>query len=253
MKKYNAIILDDELLCIKALELEIAKSIPEIEIIATYNDPRKALVGMKEKNTDILFLDIDMPWMNGFEFLKNSNNKEFTVIFTTAYNEYAIEAFRANAVDYLLKPIEAKPLREAIEKAIIRINASDNLRNIEELIINLSNQRENENLSIPTRNGFEFVPINQIVYCQSENNYCHIHVKDEKSKLVSRTLKDISSKLPVDRFIRIHQSYLINIDYVKGYSREDGGQILLLEGTILPVSKTKKENVLEILKLFSSK
>ncbi len=253
MKKYKAIILDDEVLCIKSLELEIAKSIQEIEIIATYNDPRKALVEMEEKDIDILFLDIDMPWMNGFEFLKKSKNKDFSVIFITAYNDYAIEAFRANAVDYLLKPVEAKLLRKSIEKAIIKINAFDYIQNIEELIIKLSNQRENGNLSIPTRNGFEFVKINQILYCQSENNYCHIHVSGEKPKLVSRTLKDIASKLPVDSFIRIHQSFLINIDFVKGYSREDGGQILLTDGTILPVSKTKKGNVLEILKLFSTK
>ena len=253
MKKYKAIILDDEVLCIKALEMEIAKSIPEVEIITTYMDPRKALVEMNGMAVDILFLDIDMPWMNGFEFLTKANSNEFTVIFTTAYNEYAIEAFRANAVDYLLKPVELIPLRESIEKAIVMINATDHNQNIEELIIRLSNMRGNGNLSIPTRSGFEFIPINQILYCKSENNYCHIYVSGEKSRFVSRTLKDIASKLPTDSFIRIHQSYLINIDFVKGYSREDGGQILLTDGTKLPVSKTKKQHVLEALKSYSNK
>lgn len=253
MKKYKAIILDDETLCIKSLELEITKSFPELEIIATYNDPRNALNEIADKNCDILFLDIDMPWMNGFEFLEKSKNRDFAVIFTTAYNDYAIKAFRANAVDYLLKPIELYPLKESIEKAISQINASDYTKNIEDLILKLSSQKDSGNISIPTRNGFEFVQTNHILYCQSENNYCHIFVKDEKPKLVSRTLKDIASKLPTDTFLRIHQSYLINIDFVKGYSREDGGQILLTDGTNLPVSKTKKENVLQILKLYTSK
>jgi two-component system LytT family response regulator len=241
-------ILDDEDLCTKALELDLTKHCPEVAIVGVYHSPKQALEEIKSVKPDILYLDVEMPWMNGFEFLDQLPAITFEVIFTTAYNEFAIDAFRANAIDYLLKPVEKDLLREATQKAINSIKRNQHSSNIEQLIQQMTARRKTDNLCIPTRDGFEFINTVDIIYCQADNNYCIIHIQDEKPRMVTRTLKDIEGQLDPEQFLRTHQSYLINLDHVKGYSRVDGGMIIMSNKTKLPVSRTKKERVVERLK-----
>ena len=248
MEQYNVVIIDDEKLCTKAIELDIGKHCPELEIVGIFNSPKIALEKIKSINPDIVFLDIEMPWMNGFEFLQVLSPLDFEVIFTTAYNEFAIQAFRANATDYLLKPIEVDLLKLATSKAIEKIKLQRQSEKIETLIREMTTMRKDGNLCIPTRDGFEFVPVSDIIYCQSDDNYCMIKTIHGESKLVSKTLKDIEAQLDDKQFLRIHQSYLINLDYVKSYSRSDGGRITLSDGKTLPVSRLKKDRVIERLK-----
>ncbi len=248
MAKYSAILLDDEDLCTKALELDLSKYCPEVDIIGVFHSPKKALEAIGDLNPDILYLDVEMPWMNGFEFLQKLKEITFEVIFTTAYNEFAIEAFRANAVDYLLKPVDNQLLAKATQKAIQTIKRNQQSNNIEQLIQQMTALRKADNLCIPTRDGFEFINTSDIIYCQADNNYCMIHVEGEKTRIVTRTLKDIEGQLDPKQFLRTHQSYLINLDHVKAYSRVDGGLIIMSNKTKLPVSRTKKESVVERLK-----
>jgi two-component system LytT family response regulator len=244
MKKYKAVLLDDEELCTKALEMEIAAHCPQIEIRDIFHDPTIALPAVLENPPDILFLDIEMPFLNGFDFLNKLGKIDFCVVFTTAYNEFALDAFKVNAVDYLLKPIDGQELVLAVQKVIERLDHSNFSKGVEKLIQKMVSTRSTGTLCLPTTNGYEFVDIEDVIYCKSDNNYCHIHIKDERSKLVSRTLKDISKQLNSDQFLRIHQSYLINLDWVKAYSRIDGGTIIMKDGSSLPISRTKKDMVL---------
>ncbi len=248
MSKYNAILLDDEELCTKALEIDLAKHCPEVSIVGIFHSSKKALEAIGHLKPDILFLDVEMPWMNGFEFLQKVNKISFEVIFTTAYNEFAIEAFRANAVDYLLKPVDHHLLAQATQKAIQTIKRNQQSNNIEQLIQQMTARRKSDNLCVPTRDGFEFINTAEIVYCQADNNYCIIHIEGEKPRVVTKTLKDIESQLDPEQFLRTHQSYLINLDHVKAYSRVDGGMIIMSNKVKLPVSRTKKERVVERLK-----
>jgi two-component system LytT family response regulator len=248
MSKYRAIIIDDEQLCTKSLEIDSTKHCPKIEIVGIFHSSKNAIQEIAGLKPDVVYLDVEMPWMNGFEFLQNLQPLSFEVIFTTAYHEFAIEAFRANAIDYLLKPVETTLLIQATDKAINSIKLNSQSTNLEQLIQQMTARRKSDNLCIPTRDGFEFINTAQIVYCQSDNNYCIIHVDGEKSRVVTRTLKDIEAQLDPAQFLRTHQSYLINLDHVKGYSRADGGLIIMSDKTKLPVSRTKKEHVVERLK-----
>jgi two-component system LytT family response regulator len=248
MHKYKAILLDDEELCTKSLEMDITRHCPEVEIEAIFHSSKKALQEIAMIKPDLVYLDVEMPWMNGFEFLQHLQPIRFEVIFTTAYNEFAIDAFRANAIDYLLKPVESHLLVEATQKAIHTIQLNNQSTSIESLIQQMTARRKSDTLCIPTRDGFEFVNTAKILYCQADNNYCIIHVDGEKIHVVTRTLKDIESQLDPEQFLRTHQSYLINLDHVKGYSRSDGGVIIMTNQTRLPVSRTKKESVVERLR-----
>jgi two-component system LytT family response regulator len=144
--------------------------------------------------------------------------------------------------------VETTLLIQATDKAINSIKLNSQSTNLEQLIQQMTARRKSDTLCIPTRDGFEFINTAQIVYCQSDNNYCIIHVDGEKSRVVTRTLKDIEAQLDPAQFLRTHQSYLINLDHVKGYSRADGGLIIMSDKTKLPVSRTKKEHVVERLK-----
>jgi two-component system LytT family response regulator len=248
MTTYKAILLDDEELCAKSLEMDLVKHCPEIGIIGIFHSSRQAITEIANLKPDIVYLDVEMPWMNGFEFLQKLQPLTFEVIFTTAYNQFAIDAFGAHAVDYLLKPIEVPLLKEATDKAINSIRRNQQFTNVEQLLQQMTSRRKTDNLCIPTRDGFEFINTASIIYCQADNNYCIIHVDGEKSRTVTRTLKDIESQLDTEQFLRTHQSYLINLDHVRGYSRIDGGLIIMSNNTKLPVSRTKKESVVERLK-----
>lgn len=248
MRKYTAVIVDDEDLCTKSLEIGLDQNCPEIEIVGVFNSPEKAVQEVRRLNPEIVYLDIEMPWMNGFEFLEALQPLTFEVIFTTAYDEFAIEAFRASATDYLLKPIEPSLLVKATQRAIDKILLNRQSDNIEQLLRKMSEQRAAGTLCIPTRDGFEFINIADILYCQADNNYCTIHLAGGDDRLVSRPLKDIESKLDPAQFLRIHQSFLINIDHVKGYSRTDGGLVIMPGQTRLPVSRSRRNAVVDRLK-----
>lgn len=232
----SVVIIDDEINAIRMLEIELKQLFPELDIIATFQNPLEALEFFKSNTSDILLIDIEMPQMNGIKFIRQTALEHTQIIFCTAYSNYAIEAIKNNALDYLLKPIDSQELYESINKALNNIKASKNP--IEKILDKLDEQQSNV-VKIPTKNGYTFIQKSEIIYCESESNYTHIYTTKNKLK-IAKTLKYIQSCLPSENFLRIHSSYLVNIDFIQEYSRTDGGFVTLKSGKKLSVSNSKK-------------
>ena len=243
--KYKAIALDDEKLCLDAVDIYCRKYKPEVEIIGSFRNASTALEKVESLNPDIIFVDIDMPEMNGMEFVNALPPSVYQVIFTTAYDEFALQAFRLSVCDYLLKPLAPESFIQACNKAIQNIILAKNQSFEKEIKLFL--QSSQRTLSIPTSDGMEFIPIQDILFCKAENSYCHLGIINAKSKLVSRSLKDMESALPTTDFLRVHHSYLININHLRSYHRSDGGYLTLTNEHKIPISRNKKDSVKEFM------
>lgn len=235
----KAIIVDDELDSLETMTVLIEKFCPNVNIIGTENSPERAIALINELKPDLLFLDISMPIMNGFEVLKQLSYKGAEVIFTTAYDEFAIEGFQVGAVHYLLKPIDIKELKKAVERAseklALKANQSATL---------ISNQSK---VAIPILKGLELVDVNSIIRCEADSNYSIIFTVSSKV-VISRTLKELEQSLAGYDFIRVHHSHLINLAHLTIYIKGDGGQVILSNGDRINVSRSRKERLLEKLR-----
>jgi len=240
------VLLDDEKHCTEILEVLLQNYKNEINIVGTFNDPIEALDFLSKNEIDLLFLDIQMPQMNGFSLLDKMLPVNFDVIFTTAFDQYAIRAFEYSAINYLLKPISEKALDAALKnwKERKRKVNSDQWEILQKAI---QNTNELSKIALPTGTGFEIMEINKLVRCQSDNNYTTFIFNDGNKVLVCRTLKDVEKILPQSSFVRIHQSHLINMKYVKSISKQDGGVIYMQDGSDIPVSRQKKDTLSQIL------
>lgn len=244
----KSIIIDDEKHSLISTEILLKKYCPGIDIVAKSLTPEQGIELIDTLKPDLVFLDIAMPSMNGFELLQELQYREFALIFTTAYNTYAINAFKVNAIDYLLKPIEPEELIKAIDKVKQNMEKDFQLKRIESIILNLGkNQSGNERLALPYEGRIMMLDHHSIVCCESDRNYTRIHLADKSSLLISRTLKDIEQMLPHPNFLRIHHSYLVNITHVKEYYRGEGGEVVLANGIQLPVSRSRKDELIGVL------
>lgn len=247
MKKIKAVIVDDEKHSIATLAWKLEKFCPDVEIIAKFTDSAEALEYLQKNTPDLLFLDIEMPRLNGFEVLEElENSDQFKVIFITAYDEFGIRAVKANALDYLLKPVQNQELKAAIEKYHQQTNTPTN----ETTPPGASpEQRKNglDRIALATKESIEFVSPEEIVLCSSDSNYTMIHLIDGRKKLISRTLKDVEEWLVPYTFFRAHHSHLVNLRHIKEYVRSDGGYLLLSNGKTLPVARNRKEELLQLI------
>lgn len=248
----KAIIIDDEQNCIDSLVFDIKKNCKEVEIIETCSSPKQGLIAIRKHKPELVFLDVQMPWMNGFEMLEVLEEINFVIIFTTAYDQFAARAFRLSAVDYLLKPVDTNDLKEAVRKAIEKITLRMGTGNIDNLLQNISKPEAKQRIAFAGREGFEFVEIGSILYAQAEGAYTHVFLKDKRKLVISKTLSDIEEMLPPEHFHRIHHSTLVNLEHVTHFFKTDGGYLLLDNGEKLVVSKSKKEGLLERLGLKNS-
>lgn len=243
----KTIIVDDEQHCIDTLHWQLEKYVDNLEILATFNSPKAALAFLNSNSVDLVFLDIEMPEMNGFELLNNVENVGFEVIFATAYDEFAIKAFNASAIDYLLKPINKDLLISSIEKVREKKKPSILPEQMDILYGALSSKSpRKERIAVPTQEGLHFVKIAEIMYCTSDSNYTNIHRIDGKTILVSRTLKEIEAMLVDLHFLRIHHSHLINLHKIERYIRGDGGYVVMDDKKSLSVSRSRKETLLGV-------
>lgn len=241
-------ILDDETHCVESLVLHINSLFPEATIVYKSNKPLVAVDVLKRIEVDLLFLDVEMPLMNGFEFLEQFDKPGFDVIFTTAYSQYAIKAFKAQAINYLLKPIDEEELTEAINKFIERKKESkDTSLEVDRLLEQLKQEDILKNkIAIPTTDGLEFIEVSYIIYCNSQSNYTVINTIENESIIISKTLKEIEKSLEKYSFLRVHQSYLINPNHIKKYSRFDGGYLIMSNDQRIPISQSKRSSVIEL-------
>ncbi len=245
--KLKAIIVDDEKNAIKMLRMILDKYCPDIEILDSFSNPRKAVETISKTQFDILFLDIQMPRMTGFQLLKSLDDIDFDVVFTTAYDQYAIEAFKVNAANYLLKPIDEEDLKLSVKRIRDKRNTEES--KIIRMLSNIhsSNELSQFRISVPFNKGIEFIKVRDIVYCKSDNNYTNIYLTDGTSRLVSKTLKSIEIKLPEQLFYRPHNSYVINLEHVEKYYRSDGGYLSMINGKRISIARSKKDEILKFL------
>ena len=245
----RALIIDDEQNCIDSLVFDLEKNCPDVEVVETCTSPKQGLLSIKNLNPDLVFLDVQMPWMSGFEMLQFVDKINFTIIFTTAFDQFAAKAFRISAIDYLLKPIDVNDLKEAVKKAANKIQQKSGVENIANLLQNFKQPEGNQRIAFPGRDGFQFVEASKIVYAQAEGSYTHVFLNDKRKLVISKTLSDIEEMLPPDLFHRIHHSTLVNLSHVTHLFKSDGGYIVLDNGEKLAVSKSRKDSLLERLGL----
>lgn len=238
MKKIRTIIVDDEPDSVLLLQLQLQKHCPEVEVVDTATSSEYALQAIEKHNPQLVLLDIEMPHMNGFELLEKLAPFNFSVIFITAYNQFALRAFRVNALDYLLKPVDAPQLMEAIAR-VAEKNVPGGLQ-IQEMKKQMQGAPFTR-MAIPMHGGVQFIELAQIAYVESNSNYSKIIMQDRQSYLVSKTLKDVQAVLEESHFFRIHRQYIINLHLVKQFYRGDNMYVMLNDGTNIPVGRNQKE------------
>jgi len=241
----TAIIIDDEAKGRLALREKISAYCPSVQVLAEASNGQEALILIQQHNPQLLFLDIEMPRMNGFEMLSELPEKKFHLIFTTAYDQYAIKAIKYAAFDYLLKPIDIEELKTAVAR-IADKETGETKKQMELLQQNIQHPKKQLNkLAVPTLDGLLFYDINDIIHLEANSNYTQIFFNNQTKILASKTLKDFEELLPQDIFFRVHHSHLINLNYIKKYIKGDGGQIELQNGTYIDVSRRKKDEFLK--------
>jgi len=241
MSFLKAILIDDEQDSVSLLQLQLQKHCPQISTIHVYNNPVKALAEIELLQPDILFLDIEMPEMNGFQLLEKLVPLKFKVIFITAYNQYAIRAFRFNALDYLVKPVSTEDLVEAVEKVLAQPNM--NQQQLGSMQKQMNGEPINK-IAVTTHGGVSFINLSDIVYAEANSNYSKFMLTDGSNFVISKTLKDIQDILEERHFFRIHRQYIINLNKVKHFNKVDC--ILTMDNKAeLPVARIQKDKLIE--------
>jgi len=243
----SAILIDDEEASLNSLRQKIVKHCHEIGILATCTKAEEGLSLIENLHPDMIFLDIEMPIMNGFTLLQKLDYRNFELVFVTAYDHYALKAIKYSALDYLLKPVEVEDLKAAVKKAIEKKQNLPNKR-LEFLLENMiSNNKRLNRIAISSVEGLQFIRVENIVYLEASGNYTNVHLAEKKKYLSSRNMKEYEDLLPPDNFIRIHNSYIINKNFVEKYIRGEGGQVVLEGNITLDVSKRRKSDFLSLI------
>ena len=241
----KAIIIDDEPRARKVLTTLLEENCPKVEILNTAADVPEGVKSINRYKPDIVFLDIEMPGYSGFELLDFFQEITFQIIFTTAYSEYAIQAFHVSAIDYLLKPIQIDQLVHAVEKAEQQISFSQTAEKLEALKTNLNAEGQVRKIALPVANGLLFVETLDIIYLKAEGSYTQIHLVQGPKLLVSKKLKEFEKLLQNPSFFKSHRSYLINLDHVQQYVRQDGGYIVMKNQDVVSIAKDRRDDLLK--------
>ena len=219
---------------------------PDVQVMEQCNDGMAGLDAIDKLKPDLVFLDIEMPHMNGFEMLEQLAEIPFAIIFTTGYDQYAIKAFRFSALDYLLKPIEHKELITAIEK--VREQRHLPMAEQFQMLLRKINEKEYQfhKIAIPTIDGFELIPAEQVVRCEAADNYTYLYTKNKNKIVACRSLKEMEEQLQeFNFFVRVHHSYLVNLNEVIKYIRGDGGYLVMSDGATINVSRSRKDALMK--------
>lgn len=251
----NTIIVDDEEFARSSLYFLLQQNCEVVNIIGIAKSVSEARVLLNLHNVDLIFLDIAMPGENGFELIPQVQQTNASVIFTTAYDQYALKAIKANALDYLLKPIDIDELKEAVNKAIkyIKLNNAENNRN--ESLKNLANDIGDKiikKITLPSAQGYKLIDIDDIVHIEADSNYSVFNLANLDKIVVSKVLKDYEEILPEYKFVRIHKSSIVNLEYVKEYNSKNGLQVLLTNGESINVSRRRASDFYERIKTYTS-
>lgn len=244
----NCIVIDDENHCIKTLSNLLETHFPQVNILAACNESTKAYDLIQHHHPDFIFLDIEMPFLNGFDLLSKFDHLYFDVIFTTAYDSYAIKAIKFSALDYLLKPVDKEELATAIEK--IKSKQSTISKAQLQMATAVHSKLLPETIALPTSDGLTFASVNDIIYCMADVSYTRLYMLDKSEILLSKTLGDVNEMLSECDFFRIHHSSLINLRQVKKYIRGEGGEVIMSNGKSLQVARARKTDFLNVFARF---
>lgn len=247
MEPITAILIDDERSCLQNLQGKIVEYCPELRIMAIVEKPAEAIQLISQYKPDVIFLDIEMPYMNGFRMLNELKDYKGEIIFTTAYSNYTIEAIRFSAFDYLMKPVVIEDLQAAVQRLTRRlaIRTKDRLDVLREALTRAHSH--DDRIAVPTGDGLELIQIKEMVRIESSANYSRIFLHSGRSLLVTRLLKEFEEMLRPYRFYRVHNIHLINLDYVRKYVRGDGGKVIMDNGDELEVSRRRKDQFLRLI------
>jgi len=243
--KLKTIIVEDEQTSREILKNYLTKYCPQVVVLGEASTIDEALILIRNNELDLVFLDVEMPFGNAFDLLEKVGNINFETIFVTAYNQYAIDALNNHASYYLLKPISIDELIKAVDY-VTEVKTKEN--ELQNTVLIPKTSSENGKITIPTQEGFEVLEIQDILYCKADDNYTHLFLKNDKKKLVSKTLKYFEEALKPSSFARIHKSYLVNVNYIVNYKKGKGGSVLLANGKELSVSSSKKGELLAFFK-----
>jgi two-component system, LytTR family, response regulator len=247
MEPLTAILVDDELGSLENLHQKLREFIMSIKVVAMTQRPEDAASLIREHKPDVVFLDIEMPRVSGFKILEDLREMDFKVIFVTAYNQYAIDAIRMSAFDYLVKPVIIKELRASIDR-LVHASMSKYRERLDMLRKNLWDERsQDQRIAIASADSIQLTPIKNIIRIESNSNYSRIVLVEGKSVVVPKLLKDFESMLRSYGFYRVHNSHLINLAYVTKYVRGDGGQVMMQNGDMVDVSRRKKDEFISLI------
>lgn len=233
--------MDDEYNNLENLKFLLQHDCAGIEVVGMVENGKLAREWLLQNKTDVIFLDISMPIETGFEMLQKIPNQDFRVVFVTAHDEYALQAIKASAVDYLLKPVNIEELQQAVKKLHESFNNQNYFQQNNELINNLvKNFRPGQTplkIALPQLGGINFLDVNDIVSLQADSNYTIIHKRDLQKAIVTKTLKDFEDILDGNQFVRVHKSHIVNLKYIVEYSTSDGGIVKMEDGNVWSVSR----------------
>ncbi|AEE52135.1 LytR/AlgR family response regulator transcription factor [Haliscomenobacter hydrossis] len=244
----RTILIDDEAHNHRELIRVLSETCPQVNILGEAMNIAEGRMLYQHHAPELIFLDIEMPGGNGFQFLESIQPVRAEVIFVTAYDKYAIQAIKFAALDYLLKPVNPTELKIAVEKAEQKIQARWGNQQLQALLDNLRNPQQQPKIALPSNDRVDFVEPGQIVRCQSDNTYTYVFLVDGSKMLISKTLREFTAMLAEYGFLRTHQSHLVNRKYVRSLLKRDGDVLLLTDGTEVPVSLRQKGEVLAGLK-----
>lgn len=243
----RAIIIDDQQNCVDELKTLLASHCPEVFIEYIALSGKEGIKLLNDKPFDLVFVDVEMPEMNGFEMLEHIKNPKFQVIFTTSFDKYAIKAIRFNAFDYLLKPIQPDELKEAVERVgksqtPVSDQQINNLK--QEPLVPMTK------IALTTHEGLEYVKLEDIIYCRADGNYSVVFLQNAKELMVSKAIGKLEEIVDGSGFFRIHHSALVNLAHIKKFVRTDGGYVVMSNGDTVSVARNRKESFLELFSRF---
>ncbi len=247
----RCVLIDDERNALEMMEWLLKTYCPQVQIAAMCNSGEDGIAAINLHQPDVIFLDIEMPHMNGFDMLERFDNLNFDVVFCTAYDQFALKAFRYSALNYLLKPVDPEDLKSTVS----RIEARKNRPSREQMELLLQTLRQPakstpKRIALTTNDGLLFIPTEDILYAEAESNYTIVILAGGKKVIVSKSLKDIDEALSGADFFRIHHSYLVNLNQIKKYVRGDGGYVVMNNDATVSISRSKRQEFMEMFEKF---
>ncbi|TAE48116.1 MAG: DNA-binding response regulator [Bacteroidetes bacterium] len=246
----KALMIDDEPDALEALHLTLMDVCPQVAVAGKFTDARRGLEAIRSSEPDLVFLDIEMPRMNGFQLLEELGEVRFSLIFTTAYSHFAVKAFKFSAVDYLLKPVSPEELQAAVGKAIQKKQTEKTQLELLRRQLYAPDQKRFDKIALPYAHGYTFVELAHVLYCESDSSYTRFYLASGEVYLITKTLGNVEEMLEGGDFFRLHKQFLVNMRQISRYVRGDGGYVLMPNGVSIPVSRSRKEEFVELFTRF---